>query len=320
MNIKRNKFLFRNIWKNYNIVLILIVLLIICGISSENFFTQRNIFSLLRQQSFLLIISLGMLFTIICGGIDLSVGAVVALAAVITSILYGEEYSMSLPMVVICVLGIGTVIGFTSGLLIDIGKMNPFVATLAMMTICRGLAYAFSNASPIFLNLKNLNPIFSFIGQGYFYIIPAPVVISFGLTFIVYIILRKTIFGRMIFAIGGNKEAVKFSGIKITKYIIGAYAISGLLSSLAGIILCSRLSMSHPGLGEGYELDAIAAVILGGASFTGGQGSAFNTLVGVLILGLIRNILNLLNVASYPQMIIKGIIIIIAVLASEFKK
>jgi len=305
------------IWEDFSIYLIFVVLLIICGILSPNFFTQRNIFNLLRQQSFLLIVSLGMLLTIINGGIDLSVGALLGFTAILTTILLKE--GLSVILVIPYVLGVGILGGFSTGLLIDRGRINPFIATLAMMSIYRGFAYIFSHGHPIFLNLQNVNPAFIFVGTGYLSIFPVPVVVSFGIALLVFLMLKTTVFGRMVFAIGGNKEAVRFSGIKTSKYIIAVYAISGFLCSLAGIIFCSRLGMAHPGLGEGYELDAIAAVILGGGSFAGGQGSVLGTIIGVLILGLIRNILNLLNVAAYPQLVIKGIIIIIAVLASELK-
>jgi len=314
----QSKLSIKNIWADYSLYLIFVVLVIISGFLSPNFFAERNLFNLMRQQSFLLIVSLGMLFTIINGGIDLSVGALLGLSAVLTSLLLRD--GTSLFITTLSVLGFGCFGGLATGVLIEKGRVNAFIATLATMSIYRGLAFIFSHGHPIYIRGPNLTAFFQFLGTGYISIIPVPVAISFGLCIFVHLILKTTVFGRMVFAIGGNKEAVRFSGIRISKYVIVVYIISGFFCSLAGIILCSRLAMAHPALGEMYELDAITAVILGGGSFVGGTGSVPGTIIGVLILGLVRNILNLLNVPAHPQLVAKGLIIIVAVFASELKR
>lgn len=314
----QSKINIKDIWADYSIYFIFVVLVIASGLLSPNFFSQRNLFNLMRQQSFLLIVSLGMLFTIINGGIDLSVGALLAFSAVLTSLFLRD--GISIFITALLVLGAGSLGGAATGVLIDKGRVNPFITTLAGMSIYRGLAFIFSHGHPIYIRGANLTDFVQFIGTGYIGIIPVPVAISFGLCIIVHLVLKTTVFGRMVFAVGANKEAVRFSGIKTSKYIISVYTISGFCCAVAGIILCSRLAMAHPAIGEMYELDAIAAVILGGGTFAGGSGSVPGTIIGALILGLIRNILNLMNVPAHPQLVVKGLIIITAVFASELKR
>lgn len=302
--------------KKYSIFLLFFLLLVICGFWSKNFFQLGNILNLLRQQSFLVIISMGMLFAILSGGIDLSVGSLIAVSSISTVALFNN--GLPLVLVFFCVLGIGIMGGLVTGLLVEKGKIVPFIATLATMSIYRGIAYMLSHGHPVFIKSAIVDlKTFESLGAGKYFGIPIPIIISFFIVLFVHFILNYTTFGRLIFAVGGNREASSFSGIKSSRYIISVYAISGFFTALAGILYASRLGMAHPTLGEGFELDAIAAVILGGASFTGGKGNAFPTLIGALILGLIRNILNLLNVATYPQLIIKGIIIIGAVLINR---
>jgi len=308
---------FKQIWVKYTIFFIFIILVVICAILSNDFLTQRNIFNLLRQQSFLFIVSLGMLFTIITGGIDLSVGAMLGLSAILTTVFIEKGISPFLS--IIYVLFIGIICGLSNGLIIDKGKVNPFIATLATMSIFTGFSYIISHGHPIFMTSSNLNPFYEFIGKGYLFNVPFPVIFSIILALIVCFILQKTVYGRLIFGVGGNREAARFSGIRTSKYIISAYLMSGFFCSISGIIFSSRLKMAHPGLGQGYELDAIAAVIMGGGSFTGGKGSVFGTIIGVLILGLIRNLLNLLNIAAYPQLVFKGAIILIAIFLSNLQ-
>jgi len=314
-NMLKNNF--RKVWVEYAIFFIFIILVVICTMLSDDFLTQRNIFNLLRQQSFLFIVSLGMLFTIITGGIDLSVGAMLGMSAILTTVFI--ENSISPFLSIIYVLFIGIICGLSNGLIVDKGKVNPFIGTLATMSIFTGFSYIISHGHPIFMTSSNLNPSFEFIGKGHLFNIPFPIIFSIILALTVYLLFKKTVYGRLIFGIGGNREAARFSGIRTSKYVISAYLMSGFFCSISGIIFSSRLKMAHPGLGQGYELDAIAAVIMGGGSFSGGKGSVFGTIIGVLILGLIRNLLNLLNIAAYPQLVIKGVIILIAIFISNLQ-
>lgn len=304
---------FGKILLKYNTLLMLVVLIFISSQISSAFFTERNIFNLLRQVSGLGIISMGMLLVILTGGIDLSVGSVLALGSVIVAYFLGH---MSLWQAVLLTVLVGTVIGSVSGVLVSTAKMAPFVATLAMMTIARGLAFIISNGHPIITQSEGL----SAFGGGYFLHIPLPVILMFAVFLITVIVLRYTIFGRMVVAIGSNETAVRLAGVGVKRYKYAVYVIAAICSVVAGIISTSRTGVGSPIVGSGMELDAIAAVVIGGASLNGGKGSAFNTLLGVLILGLIGNIMNLLSVPAYPQQVIKGLIIIVAVLMQGIRK
>ncbi|OIQ11079.1 Ribose import permease protein RbsC [Moorella thermoacetica] len=297
----------------YNTLLMLAVLVVASSLISPAFFTERNIFNLLRQVAALGIISMGMLLVILTSGIDLSVGSFYALGSVIIAYFLG---STSLPVSVILTLLVGFVLGSISGVLVSLAQMAPFVATLALMTIARGLAYIVSNGHPIITQSYGL----SMFGNGYFLHVPLPVVLMLMIFIITTLILKHTVFGRLVVAIGSNEVAVKLAGIRVNIYKYAVYAISGVLSAMAGIISTARTGVGSPLVGVGMELDAIAAVVIGGASLNGGKGSSFNTLLGVLILGLIGNVMNLLSVPAYPQQVIKGFIIIGAVLMQGIYK
>ncbi|GBF34275.1 ribose ABC transport system [Desulfocucumis palustris] len=303
-------------WKyiyKYNTLIMLVLLIIASSMISPAFFTERNIFNLLRQISGLTIISMGMLLVILTGGIDLSVGSLLALGSVIVALFLN---GMPLSEAILLTLLVGALLGGASGFLVSFAKMAPFVATLAMMTIARGLAFIVSGGHPIITSSEGL----SSFGTGYFLHIPLPVILMFVIFIITVIVLRYTVFGRMVVAIGSNETAVRLSGIGVKGYKFSVYAIAGVCSVIAGIISTSRTGVGSPIVGTGMELDAIAAVVIGGASLNGGRGSAFNTLLGALILGLIGNIMNLLSVPAYPQQVIKGLIIVIAVLMQGIKK
>jgi ribose transport system permease protein len=293
----------------YNTLIIFLIMVIISSVISEVFFTYSNISNLLRQVSGIGIISMGMLLVILTGGIDLSVGSIVAF----TSVLCGSFLSfMPLPTALLCTVVAGVAIGSASGYLVSIHRIAPFIATLALMTIARGLGFIISKGSPIIIN-ESITALFKF-GSGNFLGIPYPVLLMLIVFLIVYIILKYTVFGRLVIAIGSNEEAVRLSGIKLKYYKFMVYCITGGLAALAGIISTSRTGVGSPIIGVGLELDVIAAVVIGGANLGGGKGSTVNTLLGVLILGMIGNIMNLQNVPAYPQQVIKGLIIIFAVL------
>lgn len=294
----------------------LILLVIIISVLNSAFLEPSNLFNLLRQVSINGLIAFGMTFVILTGGIDLSVGSTLALSSALIAILMVSGVDSTIALLVGCILG--AILGAINGLLITLGKMAPFIATLATMTVFRGLTLVITDGNPI----TNLNGSYAFqlFGRGYFLGIPVPAVTMFITFIILYIILHKTIFGRQTYAMGGNEKAAFISGIKVNKLKIMIYSLAGLMSAMAGAILTSRLNSAQPTAGMSYELDAIAAVVLGGTSLTGGKGRILGTLIGVLIIGVLNNGLNLLGVSSFYQQVVKGVVIIIAVLIDRKNK
>lgn len=309
----------KNILLKYNAVLILIALIIASTILSDAFFTVTNIFNLLRQLVPMTLATLGMLLVVLTGGIDLSVGSVTAMGGMITAIMIenaGMVSGASMIVILIAVLGIGFLIGCMSGAFVVVLKMAPFVATLATMTIIRGAAYMTSNGQPIRLSSENETSamMVKFGSQGIPGIgLPWPVVLIIAVIVLMWFVMRNTVFGRLVIASGSNETAVRLAGINVNKYKFFAYAICGMLCSLGGFILTSRVAVASPAVSTGMELDAIAACVIGGASLMGGKGTVGNTIIGVLVLGLITNVMTLLSIAAYPQQIIKGLIIVLAV-------
>jgi ribose transport system permease protein len=293
----------------------LIVITVILSIVSSDFFTLDNIFNVLRQVSINALIGFGMTFVILTGGIDLSVGSILALSSAITAGMLANGMDPILAMII--GLGSGAVMGAINGLFITKGKVAPFIATLATMTIFRGLTLVYTDGRPI-TGLSN-SSFFEIVGRGYLGWIPVPVVWMLVCYLILYFILKKTTFGRRVYAIGGNEEASVLSGIRVNSVKIWIYSLTGALSALAGIILASRLNSAQPTAGTSYELDAIAAVVLGGTSLSGGRGWIFGTLVGALIIGVLNNGLNLMNVSSFYQQVVKGGVILLAVLLDRKK-
>ncbi|CAM2876933.1 ribose ABC transporter permease [Paenibacillus sediminis] len=293
----------------------LIILIIIVSILNPSFLEPLNILNLLRQVSINALIAFGMTFVILTGGIDLSVGSILALSSAFIANMMVAGFNPIFAILVGCLLG--GVMGMVNGLMITKGKMAPFIATLATMTIFRGLTLIYTNGNPITGLGDSL--LFQLFGRGYELGIPVPA-ITMVITFIVlWIILHKTPFGRKTYAIGGNEKASKISGIRVSRVKILIYSLTGVLSALAGAILTSRLNSAQPTAGTSYELDAIAAVVLGGTSLSGGRGRIVGTLIGALIIGTLNNGLNLLGVSSFYQMVVKGIVILIAVLIDRKK-
>ena len=300
----------------HNTIFIFILLVIFSAFISDVFFTSVNLSNLLKQVSGIGIISIGMLLVILTGGIDLSVGSMVALLAVIFAILVN---TVILPLAILLTIIIGFSLGSIAGYLVAFQKMAPFVATLALMTIARGLGFIYSKGSPITFKTPGGEFMSNFANNSTLGI-PNIAIVFFLIVIFAMVMLRYNVFGRLIIAIGSNEEASRLSGIKVNKYKFLVYAISGALAATAAVIVASRTNLGSPNMGMAWELDAIAAVVIGGASLNGGKGTAINTLMGVLILGLIGNILNLLNVPSYPQQVVKGAIIIFAVLLQRFER
>ncbi len=291
----------------YNTIVVFIVMVVVSAFLSDVFLTQRNVLNLLRQLSGLSIVCMGMLMIILTGGIDLSVGSMAALGSVLIAFFLQDQ---SLFVSLLLTFGVGILLGCVSGALVSVWKMAPFVATLAMMTAARGLSFVVSKGAPITAN----DPTLFSLGTGNLLGIPYPVILMFLVFLITLLVLRYTAFGRIIMAIGSNESAVRLAGIQVGYYKFAVYAISGFLCMIGGIISTSRTGVGSPIVATGMELDAIAAVVIGGASLSGGRGTAINTLLGVFILGMIGNIMNLMNIPNYPQQILQGVIIVIAVL------
>ena len=294
----------------------LVVLVILVTIMNPSFLSSVNLLNLLRQVSVNALIAFGMTFVILTGGIDLSVGSTLALSGAFVAGLISSGMSPLLAM--IAGLMVGAILGMINGLLIAKGNMAPFIATLATMTIYRGLTLVYTNGNPITGIGDSF--LFQFIGRGYLFGIPFPIIIMLVSFALLFVLLHKTAFGKKTYAIGGNIKAAKLAGVNTDRVQMWIYTLSGLMASLSGIILTSRLNSAQPTAGQAFEMDAIAAVVLGGTSLSGGKGRIFGTLVGALIIGTINNGLNLLGVSSFYQQIIKGIVIIIAVLLDRKKK
>ena len=293
----------------------LVFITIILAFLSDSFFTVDNILNLLRQISINALIAFGMTFVILTAGIDLSVGSLLALGSALTAGMLAN--GMDPILAVFLGLLIGLMLGALNGIIITKGKVAPFIATLATMTIFRGATLVYTEGKPITGLSDSLS--FQIIGKGYFFFIPIPVIFMIVAFVILYFILNNTVFGRRVYAVGGNEEAATLSGVKADTVKIWVYALTGMLSVLAGIILASRLNSAQPTAGTMYELDAIAAVVIGGTSLMGGKGRIGGTLIGALIIGVISNGLNLLNVSSFYQQIVKGAVILFAVMLDRSK-
>ncbi|NLG93237.1 MAG: ABC transporter permease [Clostridiales bacterium] len=299
--------------KKYNTYIMLAVCLIICMAISPDFLTLTNLFNISRQYAALTVVSMGMLLVIATGGIDLSVGSYLACGSVLVAIFINSGLGL-IPAILLDV-ALGLVCGTLSGVLVAKFKMPAFIVTMAMMTIIRGAAFILSNGSPI----RTPSNTISQLGQNTIaHIIPLLLVLALVVVAIFAFVINRTSFGRIVLAIGSNENCVRLSGIRVNYYLIAVYAISGLCATLGGVMAASRTGIGTPLYGEGLELDAIAACVIGGASLSGGTGSAVKTVVGVLVLALIGNIMNLLSVPSYPQDVIKGLIIIASVLLQIF--
>ncbi len=295
-------------WVDYAFVVGLVILAIVVASATDVFFTQRNISNLFRQIVTNGLVSLGMLVVILTGGIDLSVGPIVALTGILAA---GLTDRIGLAPALLVALLVGLVAGALNGFLIARFKLPPFIVTLATLSAFRGLIYVYSETPQ-----TPQNPAFrSLLGGGFVGPIPVAVIVMLICYPLVWMFLNRTTVGRAIVALGGNEEAVRLAGINVRRHILLAYVISGFFSAIAGILLASRLGIAQPNVGSGYELDAIAAVVIGGGVLGGGGGGAVGTFGGVLVLGVIDNLLNLFNVQSYYQQILKGLIIVFAVLA-----
>lgn len=309
-------------WKEFlskNKPLVVLVLLIfLMSFLSDRFFTWSNIVTVLRQTSINALIATGMTFAILIGGIDLSVGSVIAICGAVAANLLLS--GMDLILVILVTLLLGTGIGLVNGLLISKGRLQPFIATLATMTLLRGMVLVYTDGKPISTTGAADSELFAAIGSGYLFQIPIPIYLMVIVFVIAYYILKHLRIGRYTYALGSNEEATLYSGIKPDNVKLFVYSASGLLAAMAGILVTARLNSARPTAGMGYELDAIAAVVLGGTSMAGGVGTILGTAIGALIIGILNNALNLLLIPSYYQDVAKGAVILIAVLLDRKQK
>ncbi|NTF44122.1 ABC transporter permease [Rhizobium rhizogenes] len=286
----------------------LVVVSILMGFASDSFFSVSNILNVLRQVSVVAILAVGMTFVILTGGIDLSVGAVMALAGTMSA---GLMVHFGLPgwVGLLAGVGIGLGLGLFNGLLVAFGRMPAIIVTLATMGIARGIGLIYSGGYPI----SGLPSWISWFGVGRVGIIPVPVIVMLIVYALAWVLLQRTPFGRHVYAIGGNELAARLSGVKTARIKIAVYTISGITSGLAAVILTGRLMSGQPNAGVGFELDAIAAVVLGGTAIAGGRGLILGTLIGAVLLGILSNGLNLMGINPYLQDIIRGFIILLAI-------
>ncbi|MEI6387710.1 MAG: ribose ABC transporter permease [Spirochaetota bacterium] len=308
------KFNLRNTLKNYGIVIAFLIICALLAFMSPVFFTLNNMILVIRQTSIYGIMAVGMTFVILTGGIDLSVGSILALSGAICAGML--KSGMPLPLVLVLTMAVGLSCGLFNGLVITVGRITPFVVSLGMMSIARGITLIYTKGYPI----SGFAPEFRFIGGGYVFGVPVPIIIFLGIVLIAYVVLTQTRLGRYTYAIGGNEETVKLSGINAGFFKSLAYVIAGLTASISALISTSRLNSGGPQAGIGYELDVIAAVVIGGTSLNGGRGSIWGTFVGALMIGVINNGMNLLGISSYFQLVVKGFIIIGAVLLDRLRE
>ncbi len=294
----------------------LIVLFVVFSLASPNFLQFSNIVGILLATAVNGVLALGVTFVIITGGIDLSIGTVMTFAAVMTGLVI-TNWQLPVPLGVLAGLAAGALAGLVNGLIIAKLKIPPFIATLGMLNVAKGLALVLSNLKPIYFTDA---PIFNTIAMGSLlaaiipgFTIPNAVLILFVAAIIASLILNKTILGRYAFALGSNEEAARLSGVNVNSWKIAVYTLTGLFSGLAGVMIASRLNSAQPALGQGYELDAIAAAVIGGTSLSGGEGSILGTIIGAFIISTLTNGLRILSVPQEWQTVVTGAIVIVAV-------
>jgi len=293
---------------------VFVVLCVVITILTPHFFTVSNLLNVAQQTVINAIIAVGLTFVIISGGIDLSVGSILAFSGVVMA--HTLRLDWPLPMAMLAGISVGAGCGLVNGLLISYGRLPPFIATLGMMSVARGGALLATDARPV----SGFGESFRWFATGQVAGIPVPVVVMILVYVAAHFVLKKTKFGRYTYAIGGNEEASLLSGVPVRLYKIGIYAVGGGLAALSSVLLTARLNSAQPIAGLSYELDAIAATVIGGTSLMGGQGSVIGTLIGALIMGVLRNGLNLLGVSSFIQQVVIGVVIIAAVLLDTFFK
>jgi ribose transport system permease protein len=296
----------------------LIILSLLIWSQQDVFMTSGNWLNIARQASFNAILGIGMTFVILTGGVDLSVGSMVAVSSVVGGLLiFNQGWSMW-PVVLAMILA-GGLCGLANGVIITLGRIPPFIVTLGTMQVFRGVALQLTNGQPIF-DITKVEPDFDIWGTRNFAGIPSPVIITAVVFVIGFLILRYTRLGLYTYAIGGNEQATRFSGVNINRYKLSVYTLMGLAAGIAGVMLTSRLNSAQPSVASGAELDAIAAVVIGGTSLFGGEGTIVGTIIGALLMAVIRNGLTLMHVTAFYQQVVIGVVIILAVLIDRLRR
>lgn len=313
MSLSKNKVL--GFLDRFKMFLLLIAVWVVLGIIEPKFLALSNTANIFKQIATNAILAAGMSFVILTGGIDISVGATLALVGAISVDLIAS--GLNIVLVILIALALGALVGLFNGVFIAKFRLQPMIVTLATMSICRGLTYIYTKGSPITLKTALAGgAAYKWIGSGtLFGVIPFPLILVIVVYAIAYYILNKTAFGRRVYAVGGNEDAARLSGINTVWTKILSYMICGIMAAVAAIIISARVSSAQPNAGESYEMDAIAAVVIGGTSLRGGEGRVLYTIIGALIIGMLNNFLNLVGVDSYYQIVVKGIVILVAVLA-----
>ena len=299
---------------NYFIIYVVITLFVLLSIVTDSFLTSTNLINVLRQISMVSIVSAGMFFCMVGGGIDLSAGTTAGFTGIVFADLIVNQNFSPVFAIIICLL-LGSLIGFFNGFLVSYFNFMPFVATCGMMFVAQGLAFLWTNSYPVL----DLPPEIEFIGRGYLFGIPFPLYIVLAVFLILFIISEKTSYGRFLFASGGNAEAAYLSGINVKKVRLISYVICSTLVAVATIILCGRLDSAQPGNGSNWAFEAITACVLGGTSMNGGKGKVLGVLMGAIFVGMLTNGMTLLNINSNLQISIRGIVLIIAVGSDIYK-
>lgn len=312
MSEKKGKAL--EILSEFRIFVVMLLVVVILGIIEPSFLRLNNFSNIFKQIATNAILAAGMSFVILTGGIDISVGATLALVGAVSVSLIAK--GMNIVLVLMISIAMGALAGLFNGVFIAYFRLQPMIVTLATMSICRGLTNIYTKGAPITLKTSLASgKIYKWIGSGSVLGgIPFALVLVVIIYAMAYYVLNKTAYGRQIYAVGGNEEAARLSGINSIKVKMLAYVVCGITAALAGIIISARVSSAQPNAGDGYEMDAIAAVVIGGTSLRGGEGRVLYTIIGALIIGMLNNIMNLVGVESYYQTVVKGIVILVAVL------
>ncbi len=313
---KNTRFSFGNLYSKYGVFLILIIEFVIFSVANSSFLTPSNILSVGRQMSFTGIAAIGMTLVMLTGGIDISVGSMLAMAGVLCAKL-SADLGMPLWVAVIFTLLLGALFGLVNGVSVTRFHIPALIATLATQTILKGIAYLITNAVPV----KNLSDTYKFLGQGYLFgIVPVPLVITIALFVLAWWYLDKTYLGRRVYLAGGNEEAARLSGINTKLTITSTYVLSGIFAAIAGVLMAARLGSGQPSVGSGFEMDVITATVLGGISVNGGKGRVVNVFVGACIMGVLANGMTMMNINQYLQWIINGVVLLFAVTMSNLRK
>lgn len=308
-------FRFEELYQKYGILLILIIEVLFFTFAHQNFLTPNNLLSVGRQISFIGIASIGMTMVMVTGGIDISVGSMLALSGVVCAKL-AAELGLPLPVAIVFTLALGLFFGTINGVSTAVLRIPALISTLAMQTMLKGVAFLLTNALPV----KNLPPAMKALGQGrVFGSIPVPLLIMLGLFVFGWWFLGRTFFGRRVYAVGGNEEAARLSGINTKAVIIITYALCGLFAALAGVLMAGRLGSGQPSIGTDFPMDVLTATVLGGISVSGGKGTLVNVLFGAFIMGVLSNGMIMLGLSDYWQWVVKGLVLLFAVAMSNLK-